>query len=515
MIGKKINCIIKQKKSMKKRGAFFVIPFAFFTEIGRNIMVNTIVCDLIDDIVIEYDITKDCLILSKQFQNYFDVINPIHNFSQYVVENQVFDEESQIILSKILSDIRIDNDYFQLKIKIINRTRKYEKFQLKGKILREEKKIIGVLKSLKIIEQAFIDPLTKIYNRNGLEEKMTPFLENCGKENEIAFLIIDLDNFKQINDNLGHLLGDALLNEVAKILKESFPTNSIISRIGGDEFVVFFHHIKGQKQIEKEAEKLCEKIEKRFLKEEESFGLSISVGIAITKEPIRYEQLYVRADMALYQAKYNGKNQVFTYGKNSNRKNNSLTIKQDNEVIEGSLRSIQGSDDNRRYRQMKTVLCEIIDILNNIEDIKFAIKSILELIGEDLDVTRAYVNFYVKDGSHIGDCYYYSKEKEQKLPDNLPLKRDEYIKNFDENGIFFCTNVKEVNEPLRKELVRMKVDTMLQVLIKKDGEVIGTLGVNSSNKKRLWVQKEIDFIYTVSKLITNYVWQLQKELEDK
>lgn len=478
-------------------------------------MIDTIACDLIDDIVLEYDLKSDCLMLSKQFHNYFDVINPISNFTKYVIENQVFDEDSQMKLSSILSNMRKEDDYFQLEIKIINRVRKYEKFQLKGKMLRKEKKIIGVLKSLKVLEQAFIDPLTKIYNRNGLEEKMTPFLESCGKENKIAFFIIDLDNFKQINDNLGHLLGDALLNEVAKILKESFPTNSIISRIGGDEFVVFLHHIKDQKEIENEADALCQKIEKRYLKEEENFGLSVSVGIAITNVPIRYEQLYVRADMALYQAKYNGKNQAFVYGKKMNRQYEPLTIKPENKVIETALRPIEGSEDNRRYKKLKTVLCEIIDILNDIKNIKTAIKSILQLIGEELNVTRTYVNFYVKDGSYIGDCYYFSKEKEQKLPEHLPLKRDEYIKNFDENGIFFCTNVKEVNEPLRKELIRMKVNTMLQVLIKKDGEVIGTLGVNSSNKKRLWVQKEIDFIYTVSKMLTNYVWQLQQELEEK
>lgn len=477
-------------------------------------MIEAIPNELIDDIVIEYDIKNDCLMMSKQYELYFDSTNPIYNFSEYVAGHQVFDEESQIKLTEMLENFKEEINDVQLTIRIINKAKKYEKFQLKGKLLKTEKKVIGVAKSLRIIEQAYIDPLTKIFNRNGLEEKMQPFLESCSSKNKIAFLIIDLDNFKQINDNLGHLLGDALLNEAAIILKENFPTNSIVSRIGGDEFVVFLHHINGEHEIEKLAKMLCKKIEQRYLKEEENFGLSVSVGIAFAKKKIRYEKLYVQADTALYQAKYNGKNQASIYHSNKSLDNKPILMKQENKMLDTTIRQFRVNDEQKRYRQMKTVLCEIIDILNNIEDSKTALNKIVKLIGEVMNVTKTYVAFYVQDGSCIGESYYYSKESKQELSAHLPLAREEYIKNFDEDGIFFCINVKEVNEPLRTELVRMKVDTMLQVLIKKNDKVIGILGVNSSKKKRLWNQKEIDLIYTVGKLITNRVYQMQKKIEE-
>lgn len=103
-------------------------------------MIEAIPNELIDDIVIEYDIKKDCLMMSKQYELYFNSTNPIYNFSEYVAAHQVFDEESQIKLTEVLENLEEEINDFQLIIRIINKAKKYEKFQLKGKLLKTEKR---------------------------------------------------------------------------------------------------------------------------------------------------------------------------------------------------------------------------------------------------------------------------------------------------------------------------------------------------------------------------------------
>lgn len=152
------------------------------------------------------------------------------------------------------------------------------------------------------------DPLTGLCNRKGASQEIQRRLSVLGQARD-AFMILDLDNFKQVNDSLGHLQGDALLQKVGKILEENFRRTDVIARLGGDEFIVYMKDITDRKAIENTLEKLLGKLKLTCQGEQDAIAVSASVGIALVPaDGSRFEDLYERSDRALYQAKGKGKN---------------------------------------------------------------------------------------------------------------------------------------------------------------------------------------------------------------
>ncbi len=150
--------------------------------------------------------------------------------------------------------------------------------------------------------QAEYDPLTGIMNR-GAFENLKKVLE--AKPIPLAFLIVDVDKFKQVNDGYGHEIGDQVLKKVAKILKESFRTTDYPARIGGDEFAAILTNITEDMQSVIKR-KITEMNEALLHPEDGLPPVSLSIGVAFSESGYA-EELYKKADLALYQVKENGR----------------------------------------------------------------------------------------------------------------------------------------------------------------------------------------------------------------
>lgn len=159
-----------------------------------------------------------------------------------------------------------------------------------------------------------IDFLTGLFNRNTTELRINKYIE---KEKDMAlFCLLDLDNFKSVNDNYGHHSGDVVLKAVGEVLGKTFRNHDTVGRIGGDEFVIFLANVQSKNQVEKKIQSLNEKIDKILIdgQKVESFGCSC--GIAYYPEHGKtFEQLYKNADIAMYKAKHNGNNECVIFGK--------------------------------------------------------------------------------------------------------------------------------------------------------------------------------------------------------
>ena len=152
------------------------------------------------------------------------------------------------------------------------------------------------------------DALTGVYNKKNTEEKINRLLHNPADKGRHAFLIMDVDNFKHINDTYGHAVGDSVLKEFGKILQNYFRENDIIGRIGGDEFVVLMQGIEESFVAEERAKVLGEEVSGHTFPGYPE-RLSISIGIALSPDcGTAYMELYQCADHALYAVKHSGKN---------------------------------------------------------------------------------------------------------------------------------------------------------------------------------------------------------------
>ena len=157
-------------------------------------------------------------------------------------------------------------------------------------------------------ENALTDELTKLPNRRALAQRFLQEMQRARRHrNAIAFMMIDLDHFKRVNDTYGHLNGDAVLAELAQILKGSARESDVCARYGGEEFALILHET-----TESGARILAERIRSKVAAATFPGGLrlTISVGVAATDDATLFTQLMDRADQALYMAKQGGRNQV-------------------------------------------------------------------------------------------------------------------------------------------------------------------------------------------------------------
>ena len=159
----------------------------------------------------------------------------------------------------------------------------------------------------KINHLARFDALTGLPNRTVLRDRMERALSEWRPDNMCAIHFIDLDQFKQVNDTLGHTRGDMLLEAVAERLRSSIRDADVISRFGGDEFVVLQAPIKSLEQGEALAARILNTLSGTYDLDGHKVVVTASIGIAAAKSPLDPDQFLRNADLALYQAKSEGR----------------------------------------------------------------------------------------------------------------------------------------------------------------------------------------------------------------
>ncbi|MDL2236903.1 diguanylate cyclase [Christensenellaceae bacterium OttesenSCG-928-K19] len=161
------------------------------------------------------------------------------------------------------------------------------------------------------------DALTGLFNRRALEWQVAELLrQNLTYDKMSAFIMIDIDYFKSVNDKYGHIVGDQTLKKLAKMLRNKFRATDLIARLGGDEFAMFCTLTTDVAPLVAKVEKLLSKWHDSPLKASKgkSFHSSLSIGISVApRDGTSYQDLLHRADIALYKSKQNGRNQYTVY----------------------------------------------------------------------------------------------------------------------------------------------------------------------------------------------------------
>ncbi len=171
--------------------------------------------------------------------------------------------------------------------------------------------------NMKLLNLAYKDPLTNLSNRRQFEENAERLMEQLGSiSTSLALMLVDIDNFKTVNDSLGHEAGDQLLKEVSSRIKVSSRESELVAqshagaaRIGGDEFVIMYHLDSAESEIHGLARRILHDISEPFTLGDATFRPSVSVGIALAPEhAATIKELLRVADSAMYRAKEAGGN---------------------------------------------------------------------------------------------------------------------------------------------------------------------------------------------------------------
>jgi diguanylate cyclase (GGDEF)-like protein len=229
------------------------------------------------------------------------------------------DSDIDILLGEKPGRNRLEYELNVLDTKLghisISRTRRYTK----PEITQIENLLAALLYPLRnallyraAIEGAFIDSLTGVKNRSAFDDNFSRDIEfNRRKQSNLSLLVLDIDYFKNINDQYGHAVGDLVLKEIAATVEHTIRSSDALYRYGGEEFVVVLNdtNIAGGQLLAKRIRRNVESLRIKSLKD---VRITLSVGVSSMVEKDTPHSLFERADAALYQAKESGRNQVHT-----------------------------------------------------------------------------------------------------------------------------------------------------------------------------------------------------------
>lgn len=279
--------------------------------------------ELSNEYIFEYNRQKDEFSFSGKFSQLFDFPDKIANAGLTVSQVEDYEKEYQYRLSEVFQRVVQGGaeTEFEWKGHLPGGEDRWYRCT-KADIRDEDGTLVHVIGKLTDIQnekdekkhlerRAQMDGLTGIYNAIASKDRIGKRLEEL--QGNGGLLIIDIDNFKNINDQLGHYIGDIVLQDFAAMLKDQ---GSIAGRLGGDEFVLYIDSVENEESLQSFCTLLRQKAVKTYYAQDgTSLAATISIGAALVKQSCTFNQLYQAVDKALYISKNEGRNRhtVFTY----------------------------------------------------------------------------------------------------------------------------------------------------------------------------------------------------------
>lgn len=264
--------------------------------------------------------------LSNEYLYEYDLAENRLEFTDTFVQRFSSQKDLELVSGILRKRLALDRNQDTFEILLPLEGGKMGVFKSTNSTVKDERKkthsIVGKLVDIseeaaekdELIARSQTDGLTGLYNATTTRKLVSNILETRKKPRTDAFILLDCDKFKAVNDTYGHLIGDSVLEHVAKSLKSVFRQTDIIGRVGGDEFCVYVKNIPSSGFIHERCEQLVTYINKPL-------GLvqvSVSIGITIVGEERVYEEIFTKADRALYQAKAQEANRIVLYADQEN-----------------------------------------------------------------------------------------------------------------------------------------------------------------------------------------------------
>ena len=282
--------------------------------------------DQTNDIIFEWDILKDTLTFSSNWEKKYGY-QPIRERVSVEIPraSHIYPDDMPEFI-RLMNEISSGTPYDEAEIRLADdkgtykwcRVRATAQFNTSGKAIKSVGVILDIdeakRKTQALLEKAETDSLTKLLNKNAARWKIEEYLRQEDKTERSALLIIDVDDFKLVNDRYGHMFGDAVLTEFARIIKGMFRSSDAVARIGGDEFMVLMKNVRWDKVIERQMLELCRKFENLKIESIPCGAIHCSIGAAYYPDHgMNFDELYHYADEALYEAKRQGRNTYVIY----------------------------------------------------------------------------------------------------------------------------------------------------------------------------------------------------------
>lgn len=471
-------------------------------------------------IIFEYNYDTKQFICSPNFYDQFERDPEIFlKFDENCTS--MVHEDDLMLIEKINREIQSGDVEIQEELRLLRSDGNYAWYMIRISIIKDThekiRRIVGDMhnidcqrketEALKII--ANHDSLTSLYNKKTTHSRIDDYLDDH-KGSRNALMIIDIDNFKGINDHLGHLFGDSVLSDIAGKIKGLFRTSDIIGRIGGDEFVVFLNNVS-KDIVEHKANEVCDVFKRSYTGNNHDYKISGSIGIAMSPDDGKtFIELYENADAALYITKKNGKDGYAFYG------HSELAHSQGNfsahDLEEWSLFTHETMNASFEFF--------VFSMLYNADDLMDSIQLVLNLLAEQFDFDDIHL---IMEGEQTPAHLVYQLNKSEECRAFVSSlirhinSNKHFYDSFDQQGLSFCVDTTSSNDYAVKLYREASFTSYLQIAYKSGDMIRGFIGFAIKDSERAWTKKEIESLLLISKIMGVFLMKddLNQQLRTK
>ena len=474
-----------------------------------------------ENVLFEWNIKKDTISFSNTWEKIFG-FKPVDSHVRATFkEGSYFHPDDVSMIVDGIRRLYNGSDYEMVEVRTITARGRYLWCRFRASALRDEKgalrKIVGIIINIDAEKQAERalqdkaerDSLTRLLNKDAGRRQAEAYITGLDGKANCALLIIDLDDFKQVNDRFGHLFGDAVLTKAAKEIKKLFRNQDIIARIGGDEFMVLMRGTSDKALIQSRCARLITIFRNVFRDQNYNLPLSCSIGVALAPEHgSSYTELFHRADEALYRAKNLGKNNFTFYDPRT------AALEWAKQAVTAVNNHIDS--DEQPGLADSSLVRHAFQRLYTATDVAASVNDILALVGRQTNVSRVYIFENSPDNKYCSNTYEWCNEGIAPEIDNLQnisYETDipDYEDNFNEQGIFYCPDITELPKKTYDIVAPQGIKSMLHCAIRENGVFRGYIGFDECNQKRYWTKEQIQVLTFFSEMLSVFLLKKQKQ----
>lgn len=386
---------------------------------------------------------------------------------------------------------------------IDNEFKKLRRFRVTSSTLYKENRnviVAGILKQTDDLEaeeipyyatKEALDPATSLLNKRATYEYTLALLEK-NKEQPHYLIILDIDNFKSINDNYGHLFGDEVLVKIATVINSVLNGRAIVGRFGGDEFCIFTTNIKDETELRVILTTIRKELYYAYDYRGDNFHITLSAGVSLyPNDGTKYEELFKKADKCLYLAKNKGRNRFIIYDE---EKHGNITEEENR--IHKSLNL------NDRAEYLALYMAEATLQLST--DGIGAINDIMKNICARMDIDGIRI---IDDSDADNPVYMYGDYKS--IPVFSPFCKDDmFLKRFNSNNVLMVNGIdsfEAFHKSFSTELGRCNIMAFNCFYFTKDNGKRYFIFYDIFNHKNRWNESDKNYLLIISKIIAGYL----------
>ncbi len=468
-----------------------------------------IISDISEELPYEYDIVEDVITFADKFNHIFEGESIIKNPSEAMINQALVSFDTKEAIEELFYLAKVGTEYHSTEFKLNTKNSGYQwYFSTFSTIYDEEMtpiRVVGLLRNIhaqkveqqKLLTKAETDLMTGLFNKATTESKIKTGLRELDGNTYNVLMLVDIDDFKNINDTYGHLKGDDVIIDIAKVLLEQTSEYGIAGRLGGDEFCMFFTHLLDTQVVTEKAKIIAEKLRELY-PGTDGCKVTLSIGIASTNDQIPYSVLLENADTALYQAKLNGKNCYYCY----------------EEAME------RGKYENSREKKPAAnaedkLINDLLTLLFSSTNTYSAIEKALSLIGSQYPVDKISVFEYSFNKSFVDCTHQWCKEgitNDRTRKQHTPATIFEELDSMGTDGIVYSSdtsiiklnssNMSPYNEGIKK---------LIQSQIVLNGKIIGYIAFYSMDQNASWPAAILSTFKVLFKVISEAVCAKQNQ----